>query len=173
METGLIILGAFALLFGGFSIYLGIKYMQLQNSMNGYRSLCKLSDENNIELKAQLQELDAKYVDVANKLGKTVHQKKSSEVRLGKVGENLAPFTDNWPWDPNNFRFIGSPVDGMQFTEDMIYIVEIKTGNSRLSKYQAKCRDLIKAGKISFVTYRIGEEGTKITEFPIEKELIK
>jgi len=173
MGLGFIILGMFVVLCGAITIYMGYKYMQLQRSMDGYKVLLKLSDKNNTELQFQIQELDTKYINVADKLSKTIHQKKSSEVRLGKIGENLAPFTDIWPWDPNNFRFVGSPVDGMQFTEDMIYIVEIKTGNSRLSKYQAKCRDLVMEGKITFVTYRIGEEGTKITEFPIEKDLIK
>ncbi len=98
------------------------------------------------------------------KHNKTVHQKKSSEVRLGKIGENLAPFTKCWPWDPNNFRFLGSPIDGMQFTEDMIYLVEIKTGKSRLSKKQMRCRELVKEGKVTFASCRIGEDDIEIQE---------
>jgi predicted Holliday junction resolvase-like endonuclease len=68
------------------------------------------------------------------KINKVNYQRKSSEVRLGKIGENLAPFTEHWPWDANNFRFLGSPIDGVQFTDDEVIFVEIKTGNSRLSK---------------------------------------
>lgn len=103
----------------------------------------------------QLSELEQKYKKLLN-------QKKSSEVRLGKIGENLAPFTDEWPWDPNNFRFIGSPIDGIQFKDDEIIFVEIKTGRSRLSKYQTKCRELVETGKVTFKTFRIGEGAVEI-----------
>ena len=75
--------------------------------------------------------------------------RKSSEVRLGKIGENLAPFVKCWPWDPNGFRFLGNPVDGIQFTDKEIIFVEIKTGNARLKKSQKQLRDLVKAGKVS------------------------
>jgi len=100
---------------------------------------------------------------------KVLHQKKSSEVRLGKIGENLAPFTKCWPWDPNDFRFLGSPIDGMQFTKDMIYLVEIKTGKSRLSKKQMRCRQLVSEGKVAFVSCRIGENDIEIKETSLLK----
>ncbi len=60
--------------------------------------------------------------------------RKNSEIRLGKIGENLAPFVKDWPWDPNKFRFLGNPIDGVQFNKDEIEFVEIKTGKARLSK---------------------------------------
>lgn len=112
----------------------------------------------------RFEEVLAEYAEVKDKLNRTVHQKKSSEVKLGKIGENLAPFTEGWPWDPNNFRFLGSPIDGMQFTEDRIYLVEIKTGKARLSKKQILCRNLVKEGKISFVSYRIDDKGHTLIE---------
>ena len=90
---------------------------------------------------------------------KELHFRKSSEVRLGKIGENLAPFVKCWPWDPNNFRFLGNPVDGIQFNNKEIVFIEIKTGAARLSKSQKKFRDLVKAGKVSFATFRISEDG--------------
>jgi len=93
---------------------------------------------------------------------KELHFRKSSEVRLGKIGENLAPFTKSWPWDPKNFRFLGNPIDGVQFNEDGIIFVEIKTGGARLSKSQKDFRDLVKAGKVSFVTFKITENGVKL-----------
>lgn len=173
MESTIVVLSILVIIFGHIAVYIGYKLLKLQNSFDALKRLDETVGQLNKDLTVENEEILLKYQETFDKLNKTVHQKKSSEVRLGKIGENLAPFTDNWPWDPNKFRFLGSPVDGMQFTEDMIYIVEIKTGNSRLSKYQARCRDLVRAGKITFVTYRIGEEGTKITEFPIEKDLIK
>jgi predicted Holliday junction resolvase-like endonuclease len=96
------------------------------------------------------------------KINKVNYQRKSSEVRLGKIGENLAPFTEHWPWDANNFRFLGSPIDGVQFTDDEVIFVEIKTGNSRLSKGQKGIKELVDAGKVKFVSFRVGTEGVII-----------
>lgn len=89
-------------------------------------------------------------------------QKKSSEVRLGKIGEHIAPFLTGWPWDPNNFRFLATPVDGIQFTDDEIIFLEIKTGGSKLSKRQKEIRDLVDAGKVSFKTFLIDHNGCHI-----------
>mgnify|MGYP001067792449 CR=1 FL=1 len=111
-----------------------------------------------LKMRRQYDELYTFNELMMEKYNKTLHQKKSSEVRLGKIGENLAPFTKCWPWDANNFRFLGSPIDGMQFTEDMIYLVEIKTGKSKLSKKQARCRELVKEGKVAFVSCQVGED---------------
>ena len=96
------------------------------------------------------------------KYEKTLFHRKSSEIRLGKIGENLAPFVEAWPWDPKNFRFLGNPIDGIQFNEDEIVFVEIKTGGARLSRSQKDFRDLVKAGKVSFVTFKITEDGVKL-----------
>ena len=93
---------------------------------------------------------------------KTLFHRKSSEIRLGKIGENLAPFVESWPWDPKGFRFIGNPIDGVQFNKDGIVFVEIKTGGARLSRSQKDFRDLVKAGKVSFVTFKITEDGVKL-----------
>lgn len=94
-------------------------------------------------------------------LVKTVSQKKSSEVRLGKISEQMAPFTEQWPWESNDFRFIGSPIDGVQFTEDCLIFVEIKTGKSRLSKGQVRVRELVETGKVRFVSCRIDQNTIK------------
>lgn len=96
------------------------------------------------------------------KYNKELHFRKSSEVRLGKIGENLAPFVKGWPWDPRYFRFLGNPVDGIQFNDDEIMFVEIKTGKSRLSKSQKKFRNLVENGKVSFVVFKITADGIKL-----------
>ena len=102
------------------------------------------------------------------KYEKALHHRKSAEVRLGKLAEHLAPFVKAWPWDPKNFRFLGSPVDGIQFNKDGIVFVEIKTGGARLSKSQKDFRDLVEAGKVSFVTFKITEDGTKMVQKGVE-----
>lgn len=119
----------------------------------------KLNSENKIFVKeiAQLNE----------RLNKVVHQKKSSEVRLGKIGENMAPFFLEWPYDPNKFRFLGDPVDGISFNDDEIVFVEIKTGKARLTTSQKLAKELIKKGKVKFATFRVGEDGCSLK---IEKD---
>lgn len=94
-----------------------------------------------------------------DKYNKVLSQKKSSEIRLGKIGENMAPFVNDWPYDPSRFRFIGNPVDGIQFTDEEIIFVEIKTGKSRLTKSQKRLKNIILGGNVKFATFRIGENG--------------
>lgn len=110
----------------------------------------------------QRSEYKKENVALIKQYHRELHHRKSSEVRLGKIGENLAPFVKDWPWDPNNFRFLGNPIDGIQFNKDEIVFVEIKTGKARLSRSQKDFRDLVKAGKVSFVTFKITEDGTKL-----------
>jgi len=97
-------------------------------------------------------------------------QRKSSEIRLGRIGENMAPFFEEWPYDPNDFRFLGSPIDGVQFTEGSIIFVEIKTGKSRLTGKQRMIRDLVKNGRVSFATFRVDEDGCTMTLEGEDKE---
>jgi len=103
-----------------------------------------------------------KAVEYREKYEKELHYRKSAEIRLGKIGENLAPFVEEWPWNPKDFRFLGNPIDGVQFNKDEIIFVEIKTGGARLSKSQKDFRDLVRAGKVSFITFKITEKGCKI-----------
>lgn len=102
--------------------------------------------------------------ELVTRNSKILSQKKSSEVRLGKIGENMAPFFEEWPYDPNNFRFLGSPVDGVQFTDEEIIFMEVKTGKSRLTNSQKTAKRLVKEGKVKFVTFRIGEDGCTLRE---------
>jgi len=93
---------------------------------------------------------------------KELSARKSSEVRVGQISEQLMPFLEGWPYDPKNFRFCGSPLDGLSFEEDKILFVEIKTGKSKLSKKQENIKKLVKEGKVEFVTVRIDEKGVQI-----------
>lgn len=91
------------------------------------------------------------------KRSKLLSQKKSSEVVLGQISEQIAPFLENFPIQDEikELTFLGMPIDYIHFGEEEITFVEVKSGNSRLSKKQRHIRDLIKDGKVSFVTHRI------------------
>jgi len=108
------------------------------------------------------RKIQDRYDKLKEKYNKELHHRKSSEVRLGKIGENLAPFVKDWPWDPRYFRFLGNPIDGVQFNGDEIIFVEIKTGKARLSKSQKEFKEIVNAGKVSFVTFKITDGGTKL-----------
>jgi predicted Holliday junction resolvase-like endonuclease len=80
---------------------------------------------------------------------------RSMSTKYGKMSEQFMPFLDHYPYDKNRFRFIGSPVDGVQFEDDKIVFVEFKSGSSTMSTRQRSIRDLIKDGKIEFKELRI------------------
>lgn len=86
---------------------------------------------------------------------KLLSQKKSSEVRTGKIAEQISPFLDDYPLDPKTARFIGDPIDFVHFDEDKVTFVEVKSGKSQLSTKQRHIRDLIKLGKVEFIIYRV------------------
>jgi len=98
------------------------------------------------------------YLKEKKKRRKLLSQKKSSEVLLGQISEHLAPFLDSFPVEDdqlNGINFLGMPIDYIHFGKDKVTFIEVKSGNSRLSKKQRKIRDLIKEGKVEFKTHRI------------------
>ena len=82
-------------------------------------------------------------------------QKKRSEVRLGQISEQLAPFLSLFPYDPKKVQFLGNPVDYIYFGEDEIVIIEVKSGNARLSKKQRNIKQLVLGGKVKWKEIRI------------------
>jgi predicted Holliday junction resolvase-like endonuclease len=87
-------------------------------------------------------------VQIQNRL--LVSRSQSLSTKYGKMTEQFMPFLKDYPYNEQNFRFIGSPVDGVQFQDDKLVIVEFKTGNSQLTAKQRKIRDLVKKGRVYF-----------------------
>ncbi|MEA3165931.1 MAG: hypothetical protein QOJ26_800 [Thermoplasmata archaeon] len=81
--------------------------------------------------------------------------KRSQSTRYGQTMEQFAPFLADWPWDPKGFRFIGSPVDGVQFNEDGVVFVEIKSAGSRLSPLQQAIKRHVEEGRVEWQEVRI------------------
>jgi predicted Holliday junction resolvase-like endonuclease len=86
---------------------------------------------------------------------KLLNQKKSSEVRTGKITEQIAPFLEDYPLNPGTARFLGDPIDFVHFDDDKVTFVEVKSGKSQLNKRQREIRDLVQQGKVEFVIYRV------------------
>lgn len=85
---------------------------------------------------------------------------RSYSVNLGKISEHLIPFHADFysKFNPQDTRFIGSPIDLIIFDghsekkEDVtIYIAEIKTGNSRLTKTQQNIKNAVLKKQIVWV----------------------
>lgn len=93
-------------------------------------------------------------------VAKIIHQRKSSEVRVGKVVESMAPLLDDFPVDvqaqDSTTQFLGQPIDFVHFTpEGEVIFIEVKSGNSSLSASQKRIKKAIQDGKVSFIEYRV------------------
>ena len=83
------------------------------------------------------------------------HSKQSQSVKYGQMTEQFMPFLKNYPYDPQEFKGIYKPIDGIQFEEDKIIFVEFKTNKSRMSDKQKNIKQLIENGKVFFEEIRI------------------
>jgi len=89
------------------------------------------------------------------KYSKILSQKKSSEVVTGHIAEQLAPFLDNFPYDPKQVKFLGQPIDYIHYGDNQITFIEVKSGKSRLSKKQKHIKQLIENNQVFWDEVRI------------------
>lgn len=94
-------------------------------------------------------------VRLRRRLRGLVSSRQSLATRHGQAVEQFVPFMAQWPWDPQRFRFLGDPVDGVQFTDDGVVFVEVKTGNGRLNAVQRQVRDHVRAGRVAWHEVRV------------------
>lgn len=88
--------------------------------------------------------------------------RRSRAVVTGKVTEHLVPLMGEFPYNPKDVRFLGSPVDLVVFdgmdNDDLneIVFVEVKTGPSaRLSTRERRIRDVVRAGSVRWQELRL------------------
>ncbi len=81
--------------------------------------------------------------------------KRSQSVKYGRFSEQFFPFIKDYPYDSRKFRFLGSPIDGVQFNDDKIVFVEFKVGSSRLNSSEKKIKELIDNKKVYFEEFKI------------------
>ena len=48
-------------------------------------------------------------------IGTYKSQLRSQSVKFGQISEQFIPLHNLFPWDSKQFRFLGSPIDGIQF----------------------------------------------------------
>ena len=81
--------------------------------------------------------------------------RRSESTRYGQITEQFMPFISEYPYDSKQFRFLGSPIDGVQFEEDKIVMIEFKSAGSQLSTRQRRIRNLVREGKVDFQEIRL------------------
>lgn len=89
------------------------------------------------------------------KLSKVEFEKRSQSTLYGKISEQFIPFMKTYPYESKSFRFLGSPIDGVQFEEDKIILIEFKSAGGKLSKRQREIRDLVAQNKVVFQEIKI------------------
>jgi len=86
--------------------------------------------------------------------------KRSSKILSGKALEKLVPILKKFNHDPHDVRWIGDPIDLVVFdgsssgNPEKITFVEIKSGDSKLTKKQKKLKEIIEKKKIFWEEFR-------------------
>jgi predicted Holliday junction resolvase-like endonuclease len=84
-------------------------------------------------------------------------RQRSLSASYGRITEQWFPLMERYPYDSANFRFLGTPVDGVQFEEDRIVFVEFKSHRAELSAAQRKLKKLVQTGKVYWEEYHFEE----------------
>lgn len=127
------------------NVKLDSSYLNLNSN---YKDLESSSLKNVKSLEEQLSEL-------SEEKRKIVSQKKSSEVRLGHIAETLAPFLDQFNFNPEHCIFLGRPIDYISFGSKEITFIEIKSGKSQLNSKQRLIRDQVHNKEVAWKEIRI------------------
>ena len=74
----------------------------------------------------------------------------SFQAKTDNIAEQIALFSSAFPWDSEGPKFLGKPIDGIQFENDRIILVESKTRKSQLSKDQRQIKILVNNRAVYF-----------------------
>ena len=85
-------------------------------------------------------------------------RQRSISASYGRITEQWFPLMEKYPYDSAHFRFLGTPIDGVQFEEDKIVFVEFKSRKAELSTQQRRLKQMIQAGKVTWEEFHFFEE---------------
>jgi predicted Holliday junction resolvase-like endonuclease len=89
---------------------------------------------------------------------------RSRAVLAGHFSEQLAPYLPDFPFKPNECKFLGKPVDFIVFhgldekNVTGISFVEVKSGKSRLSGTEKSVKEAIENKNVHWEEYRVPED---------------
>ena len=87
--------------------------------------------------------------------------KRSRAVLGGQMVEQVSPYLPGFPCNPADARFIGKPIDFIGFSGlaekncvDEVLLIEVKTGDSKLSDREKEIKNAVKEGRVRYVEYK-------------------
>ena len=86
---------------------------------------------------------------------------RSQAITAGKVHEQLLPYLPDFPYNPKDVRFLGSPTDLVVFDGlaegqvKRVVFLEVKTGGSGLTARERSVRDAIQAREVEWLEVRV------------------
>ena len=86
---------------------------------------------------------------------------RSEAVTTGKVAEQLLPLFPEFPFNPKDARFLGSPVDLLVFdglaegAVKRVVFVEVKSRQAELTTRERRVRDAVRAGRVEWMELRM------------------
>jgi len=108
-----------------------------------------------------------------SRIASILSQKKSSEVRLGKITESIAPLLESFPVDVKKpgttTLFLGQPIDFIHFDpQEGVTFIEVKSGGAKLKDSQRRLKELIESGAVRWETLRVDGEAEDVEpEIPL------
>ncbi|KJV41186.1 Holliday junction resolvase-like protein [Acinetobacter brisouii] len=142
----------------GLGIGVILTYALLSNLRNG-----KIQ----AEYEVQISELKRKHQKEL-RLVQSRSVNSSRAILKGRMAEQFAPIFPEFEYLPSDAKFLGDPVDYIVFNgynafrdgdgradEIEVVLIDIKSGNARLTKGQQAIADAIRKGRIRFETIRV------------------
>ena len=82
-------------------------------------------------------------------------EKQSQSTRYGLLAEQWLPLSEHFPFKSKNFRFLGSPIDGIAFEDDFIVFCEFKFSNSKLTEREKRIKELVENKRVKWFELRV------------------
>lgn len=86
----------------------------------------------------------------------------SRRTRDGLGAEQVAPLVPEFPFQPEDARFVGRPLDYLIFDglsegrlREIVFL-EVKAGNPRLNGNERMVRDAVREGRVSYEVLKLG-----------------
>lgn len=116
-----------------------------------------------LEFKKVRTELETQLTFFEEEKKRVAHlaKRRSGAVQWGYAIENFVPFMPKFPIPPEDVNYLGMPIDYVGFTDTdkpdkcTVHFIEVKSGNSVLSKKQWNIRKAINEGRVVWHEIRV------------------
>ncbi len=150
MQTSTLVL--LTLLFIAVAVIATLLYLLAQNK----KAQTKLEVEMQRRINSEYRLLFEKWKTAYEKDIRKDAASKSRSTLTGKITEHFIPYLPDFPYNPQDARFMGAPIDfivfdGMSEGElREVVLVEIKTNKGSLSKRERQLRDVVNEGRVKW-----------------------